>query len=51
MLTIRRGKLGKARLAPIDSSVTLRLHAYVASGTGCSASRRSPSSWAIGAPA
>jgi integrase/recombinase XerD len=30
VLTIRRGKLGKARLAPVDPSVTVRLRAYVA---------------------
>jgi integrase len=30
VLTIRRGKLGKARLVPIDSSVALRLRAYAA---------------------
>jgi integrase/recombinase XerD len=30
VLTIRRGKLGKARLVPIDNSVALRLHAYAA---------------------
>ncbi len=29
VLTIRRGKLGKARLVPLDASVTQRLQAYV----------------------
>jgi integrase len=30
VLTVRRGKLGKARLVPVDSSVTQRLQAYAA---------------------
>jgi integrase len=30
VLTIRRGKLGKARLVPLDESVTARLRAYMA---------------------
>lgn len=29
VLTIRRGKLGKARLVPVDDSVTARLRAYI----------------------
>ena len=35
LLTLRHGKLGKARLLPVSDSTTIRLVAYARNGTGC----------------
>jgi integrase/recombinase XerD len=42
LLTLRRGKLGKARLLPVSDSTTIRLFAY--------AYRRKPSGWVFRLP-